>query len=140
MKLLMLYGIPASGKSTYARKLVEQGNWVRVNKDDLRDQLHNGKWSRANEKIILKARDAIIEVALRNGQNVVVDDTNLHKMHQETFRALAANHGADFDMKFFYVTVEEAIERDLNRERTVGEHVIRTMVSQLRKLHAQETA
>ena len=37
-KLLVLQGIPASGKSTYARELVKNsGAWVRVNRDDLRN-------------------------------------------------------------------------------------------------------
>lgn len=34
-KLLVLKGLPASGKSTYAKELVNKG-WKRVNKDDLR--------------------------------------------------------------------------------------------------------
>ena len=45
-KLIMLSGLPASGKTTKARELmVEYGNAVRVNKDDLRDMLHTGSWS-----------------------------------------------------------------------------------------------
>ena len=36
MKLLLLKGLPASGKTTFAKELVRKdGNWVRVNKDDL---------------------------------------------------------------------------------------------------------
>lgn len=33
-KLLMLKGLPASGKSTYAKELSDKG-WIRVNKDDI---------------------------------------------------------------------------------------------------------
>jgi predicted kinase len=34
LEILLLKGLPACGKSTYAKKLVEQGSHVRVNKDD----------------------------------------------------------------------------------------------------------
>ena len=37
-KVLFLRGLPASGKTTYSRKLMSEhpGIWIRVNKDDLR--------------------------------------------------------------------------------------------------------
>ena len=38
-KLLMLKGLPASGKSTYAKELVKEQGFVRANKDDLRAML-----------------------------------------------------------------------------------------------------
>jgi len=54
MKVLILKGLPASGKSTYAKELVAKGNWKRINKDDLRAMLDCSKWSKANEKFVLQ--------------------------------------------------------------------------------------
>ncbi len=53
--LLMLKGLPASGKSTYARKLVADSQshkrkWKRANKDDLRAMIDDSNWSKTNEK------------------------------------------------------------------------------------------
>ena len=40
LKLLILIGIPGSGKSTWAKDYVKYNdNWVRVNRDDFRDML-----------------------------------------------------------------------------------------------------
>ena len=51
MKLLLLKGLPASGKTTFAKELVRSdGNWIRVNKDDLRNMLHGGKWQSSRER------------------------------------------------------------------------------------------
>ena len=61
-KLLMLRGLPASGKSTYAKELADKG-WIRVNKDDLRAMLNNSNWSKGNEKRVLKLRDDIIALS-----------------------------------------------------------------------------
>lgn len=128
----MLKGLPASGKSTYAKKLATDG-WVRVNKDDLRAMLHNGKWSSNNEKQVLAIRDQIIGDSLFAGKNVVVDDTNLAPKHHETLKALAKKYGATFETKFFDVSVEECIERDLKRANSVGSKVIIDMYNQFLK-------
>lgn len=123
----MLKGLPASGKSTYARSLVDQGGWKRVNKDDLRKLIDNGRWSGKREKFILEVRDNIIEKSLERGLNVVVDDTNLVPKHETRLKQLADNHGAEFSVKFFDIDVQEAIKRDLNREGSVGADVIKKM-------------
>lgn len=125
-KLLALKGLPASGKTTYARKLVEKG-WVRVNKDDLRAMLHNSKWSKTNEAFVIGLRDEIIIRALVTGQNVVVDDTNLDPKHVNQFESIAAEFMADFDIKFFDVPVRECIRRNEQRENPVPEKVIYQM-------------
>jgi len=82
MKLLMLKGLPGSGKSTYAKTLLEKGGWVRVNKDDLRAMMHNSKHSSKKEVMILRVRDLIVKEALERNLNVVVDDTNFHPKHE----------------------------------------------------------
>ncbi len=129
--LLMLRGLPASGKSTFAQGLVAQG-YVRVNKDEFRAMLHGGAWSKAHEKQVLRLRDLVIADALSHGQNVVVDDTNFAAVHEQRLRELAAQHGAEFaiDDQFLAVPLEECIARDLKRLNSVGEQVIRKMYRQ----------
>jgi predicted kinase len=128
----MLKGLPASGKSTYARKLADDG-YVRVNKDDLRAMLHNGKWSKWNEEQVLDMRNAIIYDTLARGQSVVVDDTNFAIKHKEVLQVIARETGATFETKFFDVPVEECIKRDLARPNSVGERVIRSMYNKYLK-------
>src|SRR5690242_7051055 len=124
----MLKGLPASGKSTYARDLAKQG-WVRINKDDLRQLLHDGKHTKGNEKQVLAIRDSIIIDSLDRGRNVVVDDTNFNPIHEQRLREIAEICRAEFrvDDHFLEVPIEECIERDLHRRNSVGEKVIRQM-------------
>ena len=129
MKILLLKGLPASGKSTYAKKLTDDG-WVRVNKDDLRAMLHNGKWSKINEQQILRIRDNIIIDSLKSGKSVVVDDTNFAVKHSNRVKEIAKEYNAKFETKFFDTPVEECIKRDLKRQNSVGEKVIRQMYEQ----------
>jgi predicted kinase len=129
----ILKGLPASGKSTFARKLVSKrpGVYKRINRDDLRAMLDEGHHSRDNERFALQVRDMLITAALRNGKHVIVDDTNLNPLHEPHIRELVRDYCQQtgeqvrVEVKFFDVSVEEAIKRDLARPRSVGERVIR---------------
>lgn len=125
-------GLPASGKSTWARAHVEaHDGWVRVNKDDLRAMLHNGKWSKGREKQVISMRDAMIRNALAANLNVIVDDTNFHPSHIEQICKIAKEFGGvSVEIKEFDVPVDECIERDAKRPNPVGAKVIRNMHAQ----------
>lgn len=135
-QLLALKGLPASGKTTYAKKLVDQG-WVRVNKDDLRAMLHNSKFSKANEGYVLSLRDEIIISSLVQGKNVVVDDTNLDPKHVNQFESIASEFDADFKIKFFDTDVKECVKRNNLRDKPVPDKVIYTMYDRYIKPPAQ---
>jgi predicted kinase len=122
-KLLMLRGLPAAGKSTFARELVDQG-WARTNKDDIRAMVNNGKWSSNNEKEVLKLRNSLIRQYLDSGYNVVVDDTNFSVRHEQKLREIAKEYNAEFEVKEFNTQVWDCIERDSKRESPVGKKVI----------------
>jgi len=129
-------GLPASGKSTWVRNLMETnpGTYKRVNKDDLRAMLDSSHWSKHNEKFVLKVRDFIVNIALEDGKHVIVDDTNLHPKHEQRMRDIARAHGARVEVvdHFLDVPIEECIRRDLKRPDSVGEQVIRKMANSVR--------
>jgi predicted kinase len=139
----VLQGLPASGKSQYARdKVASEGDWARVNKDDSRSMLHNGVYSPKREGVVVKARDALIQMLMTRGLNIVVDDTNLNPVHVERIKQLVHDHNSlgkiktdnyknwpvyHVAVKFFDIDLEEAVKRDLNRPVSVGRDVIEKM-------------
>ena len=74
-RVVITVGLPASGKSTWAKTLItrQAGRWVRVNKDLLREICHNSKYYIPNEKFIERLRDLINLEALQAGKSVVVE-------------------------------------------------------------------
>lgn len=135
----ILKGLPASGKSTWAREqvLAKPGSVKRVNKDELRQMLDCGHWSKSNEKFVLNLRDSIIADALIDGKHVIVDDTNLDPKHEETIRSIA-KAGRDIKViindSFLQVPIDVCIERDAARgDKSVGEKVIRDMAARYLK-------
>jgi predicted kinase len=130
MKKVLLYrGLPASGKSTAARKMLEEnpGKYKRINKDDLRAMLDNSHFSRGNEKFVLKVRDMLIVQALADGKHVIIDDTNIHPKHAQRISELVKGQAEVEVIDFMHVDVETCIARDLARPNSVGERVIRRM-------------
>lgn len=129
-KIMVLRGLPASGKTTFAKTLVKQG-WIRTNKDDIRADLFPN-YTRKDEKKVVKERNRLILDAFRRGYNVVVDDTNLNPVHLKDIATLAREQNVDFEVNdsFLDVPLLECIERDKKRENPVGQQVIRDMFHQ----------
>jgi predicted kinase len=130
-RLLITRGLPASGKTTFARKL--QPQVVRVNRDDLRLMLHGRRlltqWSEAQ---VTHVQRAAVEALLRAHSDVIVDDTNLRPRTVRDWAELAARFHATFEVHDFTdVPVDECIRRDAGRTAPdhVGEEGIRTMYS-----------
>lgn len=128
-KLLALKGLPASGKSTKAKLLVEDEGYFRTNKDTIRKEMFGDDYKRKDEKKVVKERDRLVRKALSEGKNVVVDDTNLNPVHIKDLLNIAKEFNVDFEVddSFLQVPIAECIERDKNREESVGEQTIRQM-------------
>jgi predicted kinase len=130
IKVEMLVGLPASGKSTYAKQVVakDPNNWARVNNDDLRAMLNGSVWSQDYEKMITDARNYLIRDALKRGKNVIIDNLNLNRRHFDDVCKIAQSVNINVQVyeKAFYIELAEALERDSKREgkAQVGETVI----------------
>jgi predicted kinase len=126
--LTITRGLPASGKSTWARAQLRA---ARINRDELRRMMHGemigAGWS---ERQVTLAQRAAAEALLRAGVDVICDDTNLRSRVAREFAELAHACDAEFVVRDFTdVPLEECIARDALRTGPdhVGEDVIRGM-------------
>ena len=127
MKLIYTVGLPASGKSTWARKYVIQNqDTVRVSRDDLRN-MRGCYWLPQQEDMITQWENACIGEALGHGYNVIVDATNLNPKTVKNLEELAKAYEAEIEVKVFDTSLDICIMRDSCREDYVGEKVIREM-------------
>lgn len=130
-KLIMTKGLPASGKSTWAKQQVDEFGFKRINKDDLRAMIDNSKHTKGNEKMIIAIETAMIKEFALAKHNIIVDNTHFVKVHEDRLRSLAEALGYQFEIKdFSHVSLEECIERDKKRPNYVGESVIRRMYNE----------
>ena len=125
-KLLILIGIPGSGKTTYSTLLLsKEANYIRVNKDDIRKMLYNNEPFRPNiEPIVSGINEGTIENALNSGMNVVVDNTNCNI--DRLIRLLGNLEETvityfEYEIILFDVPLELCKLRNSNRVNPVGE-------------------
>jgi predicted kinase len=134
-EIIILRGLPGSGKTTYAKQLMADnpGKYKRVNKDELRSMLDDGKHSKVREKFICDMRNEIIAQSILSGADVIVDDTNFNPVHIEDITNIAIGldtreyFNVKVTVKDIHTSVAECIERDSKREKPVGAAVIRKM-------------
>lgn len=112
-------GLPASGKSTYAKNLLkkEQGRWKRINRDDLRAMFDESTYSKDNEDFIRLAQDNLIVAALNDGYDVIIDNTHLVPNTLKKLHNLLSSVGdVKVIEKAFNVSITECIQRNAQRE------------------------
>lgn len=138
--ITLCYGLPSSGKSTWAKEEVANSNGqiVRVNMDDIRAMLGYGPTTTREEAAVVhKVQDQAILAAVKLGKNVIVDNTHLNKSGPNRIKKLFDGEIEFKVQDFTHISVDDCIAGDDFRrqygERYVGEKVIRDMAKQLNK-------
>lgn len=122
-KVIITRGLPASGKSTWSKKLTEDHpEFKRINRDDLRLMMYQGAWSEEREEAVLFARRMLVDAFLTLGYSIVLDDTNLvPKRFKETLEMIREweeinDRKVEIEVKeFIDVPLEVCIARNAQR-------------------------
>jgi len=133
--VLILSGLPASGKTTYALDWVnedpEQIQRARINYDELRIKMFGPDWvfNHKQENEMKDAARALLVSYLAEGFSVVIDNTNLNPRVREGWKQLALDNGAEVEMFEIDTPIQECIARDTLRggKERVGRAVIERM-------------
>ena len=142
-KLIILKGLPGSGKSTWAKEYCKTDkngiSFVRVNRDDLRN-MRGDYWIPNQENLITYWEDMCVTLSLQQGYGVVLDSTNLNdertKKKIEKYKECVPD--LTYEIKFFDVPVEQCIKNDLKRFNSVGKDVILEMYEKHLKIKPEQ--
>jgi predicted kinase len=129
----MFRGLPASGKSTQARQLLEEHpKSLLVSRDNLRFAILNNIWSGKKESAIYNVCKQIRLEAARLHYNIIDDNTNLGDKKVEEIKGFCQKNGYAFKIIDVPTPVEECIKRDSGRTgyAKVGKDVILNMAHQ----------
>lgn len=126
-KLILLRGLPASGKTIYSLKYVQQG-YKRINFDDLRLMVDNGLYTKSNDKYIVDVAQTMVALALQSGLDVVYDNCNLNPYHYKWAKSLCRDTRSELEVIDLETPLETCLTRDLARTQgRVGKEVIMKM-------------
>ena len=118
--LIMLCGLPATGKSYLARRLVERMPFVIVETDFARKTLSpSPTYSAQESNLVHDVCHALMEKLLKRGARVIFDATNLLEFHREKVYRLAKSTAAKL------VVVQTVASETVVRERLEKRKVAR---------------
>lgn len=128
--IILIKGIPASGKSTWALKEMNshRGKYKRFNKDEMRKMIDGEHRSPDCEDFIVDVRVEGIELALTQGYDVILDDTNFSNKNFYMACEIAERIGDVRVMeKFFEIKLKDALRNNAQRPNPIPEHIIESM-------------
>ena len=118
--LTLLVGLPASGKSTYAREKMANDNTIILSSDELRKELLGDENCQKNNDLVFKTLYKRAKEFLQNGKNVVIDATNINLKARRSALSHFEKMSIRREAIVFATPFEVCIERDKQRSRTVG--------------------
>ena len=126
-ELIMLVGLPGSGKSTYAAEYKEKGYHVHSS-DQIREELYHDIQDQTHNDKVFQTLHKRIKDDLKRGISCVYDATNLAMKRRIGFLRELKNIKCVKKCYIDLIPIEECKKRNAMRERRVPDEVIDKMV------------
>lgn len=136
--LVLLAGPAGSGKSTHAMRLTQSSDTaVRVvSTDGIRLELLGDEASQDRGDEVFKERDRRVQAALKAGEAVIVDATNLDRS-AERLVSFAKRYGSTVTVVRLDTPAERVFAQNASRERVVPQDAVERHVERHRALDSE---
>ena len=123
-KLILLVGIPGSGKTTYAKEYTRiYDKTIHISSDSIRAELYGDESIQGDPAEVFSLMQKRAVDALKSGNSVLYDATNMTRKDRSGIVAVCPRH-AQVEAHIIWAPIETCVERDANRDRIVGRVVI----------------
>lgn len=134
--LILLCGIPGSGKTTYAEKMKNSYTY-HLSSDAIRKELYGDENIQGNSSDVFALMQDRAIVLLNNGFDVIYDATNITRKDRASIITKCPKV-AQVECHIIWAPIETCIERDAARKRTVGKEVINRMLKRFQAPYYDE--
>ena len=136
--LILLCGIPGSGKTTYAEKYIRTyPGTVHISSDNIRKELWGNEATQGDNNEVFALMQTRTINALNFGDNVVYDATDLTRKDRAYIISQCPKF-AKIECHIIWAPIETCIERDAARKRTVGKEIIDKMLKRFQTPYYDE--
>jgi len=132
--LTLMVGFPACGKSTIAADM----DAVVICPDDIRMEIFSTEFDSKVEGMVWFAAQTMARMLLKNGQNVVIDATNLTAYRRKGWIDIAQDYSANVHACFIPTLIEECKRRNTLRDRVVPDVVYDKMAESFEPMEENE--
>ena len=116
-RLIIVCGLPGSGKTTHAKQVEEKLRAVRFCPDDWMDALGIGLWDGESRERVEKLQWKLAQEILALGHNVVIEWGTWGRSERDALRCGARALGANVELHFIDAPVELLFDRIRRRNR-----------------------
>lgn len=127
VKLIILCGIPGSGKTTYAQNYIKEHGGIHLSSDLIRKELYGDESIQGNPQEVFSLMQKRAIDTLNDGHDIVYDATNITRKDRSGIISLCPKF-VQIECHIVWAPIAACIERDASRERTVGKAVIDKML------------
>ena len=128
--LYYLVGLPASGKSTWAKNMMDN-NTILLSSDNLREELYGDINNQEHNGELFNELNKRVKENLKNGKDIIYDATNISSKRRISFLKELKKINCHKQCIYFNTNFEMCIDRDKKRKRKVGTKVIEKMYKNL---------
>jgi predicted kinase len=114
-RLVLITGLPASGKSTLARELARKLPAIRLNKDQWVAQLGHDVWDDEFRVLLERQLWDLTQELLAQGQSVILEWGHWARVERDEKRLGARALGVGVELHYLDAPLEELIERAQRR-------------------------
>jgi tRNA uridine 5-carbamoylmethylation protein Kti12 len=141
LDIVVICGLPASGKSHFAQKFFKESGRKRVNRKEIRRLLYEmttfgaawseSKFAAVDEFLVKHVERKIIEHLLENKQKVLVDNTSVSVSSREVYASIASKLNKTVGVIFLNTPAQKCLERNRTRPDPIPETVISNLAAAL---------
>ncbi|MBA3855539.1 MAG: hypothetical protein C0507_01400 [Cyanobacteria bacterium PR.3.49] len=126
-RIILLIGVPGSGKTTLAAKIAQKGFTI-LNADSIRQELYGDAGEQGEPEAVFKIFFERMEKLMEQGTDLIIDNTNANPKHRKQIldRAKQFEYN-DVQLWLLDTPLAVCIARNKNRQRVVGEDIVANM-------------